>query len=46
LHRRGFAPAGEWSKAIACPNAGEAVSQILLNLPAESVLSILTKYLN
>jgi hypothetical protein len=46
LHRRGFAPAGEWSKAIACPNAGEVVSQVLLSLPAESVLSILTKYLN
>jgi hypothetical protein len=46
LHRRGFAPAGGWSKAIACPNAGEVVSQVLLSLPAESVLSILTKYLN
>jgi hypothetical protein len=46
LHRRGFAPAGEWSKAIACPHAGEVVSQVVLSLPAESVLSILTKYLN
>jgi hypothetical protein len=46
LHRRGFAPAGEWSKAIACPNAGEVVSQVVSNLPPDSVVSILTKYLN
>ena len=46
LHRRGFAPAGEWSKAIACPHAGEVVSQVVLSLPAGSVVSILTKYLN
>jgi hypothetical protein len=40
LHRRGFAPAGEWSKAIACPNAGEVVSQVVSNLPSDSVVSI------
>jgi hypothetical protein len=46
LHRRGFAPAGEWSKVIACPHAGEVVSQVVSNLPPDSVVSILTKYLN
>ena len=46
LHRRGFAPAGEWSKAIACPHAGEVVSQVVFSLPPDSVVSILTKFLN
>ena len=46
LHRRGFAEVGDWSKAIACPNTGEVVNQVLLTLPTDSVVSILTKYLS
>ena len=46
LHQRGFAPAGDWSKPVACPSCGEKVSQILPHLPTGSMVSILTKYLN
>jgi hypothetical protein len=46
LHQRGFAAAGDWTKPVACPHAGEKVSQMLPHLPAGSVVSILTKYLN
>lgn len=46
LHQRGFAPAGEWSRAIACPAANELLHPVGLNLPADSVISILTKYLS
>lgn len=46
LHRRGFAPAGEWSRAIAPPQADEVVRQAIVSLPAGSVISILTKYMS
>ena len=46
LHQRGFAPAGDWSKPVACPHAEAKVSQMLPHLPAGSVVSILTKHLN
>jgi hypothetical protein len=46
LHQRGFASAGDWSKPVACPSCGEKVSQMLPHLPAGSMVSILTKYLN
>ncbi|NJN86069.1 MAG: hypothetical protein HC881_06800 [Leptolyngbyaceae cyanobacterium SL_7_1] len=52
LHHRGFAPAGEWSRAIGfadtakvgCPTADEVMQQVVVSLPADCVLSILTKY--
>jgi hypothetical protein len=46
LHRRGFAPAGEWSRAIAPPQADEVVRQAIVSLPTGSVISILTKYMS
>ena len=46
LHQRGFAPAGDWSKPVACPSCGEKVNQMLPHLPVGSVVSILTKHLN
>ncbi|MBE9182765.1 hypothetical protein IQ268_29965 [Oculatella sp. LEGE 06141] len=45
LHRRGFAEAGEWSKPVLCPNSAEMNDRILLNLPPDRCISILTKYL-
>jgi hypothetical protein len=44
LHRRGFAPAGEWSAPIPCPDAA-AVTQMLPNRRADDQISILTRYL-
>jgi hypothetical protein len=44
LHQRGFAPAGEWSRVIACP-ADEIMQRVVLSLPADGVVSILIKYL-
>jgi hypothetical protein len=45
LHRRGFAEANEWSKAIACPQTEGWMPQVLPGLPPDSVVSILTKHL-
>ncbi|MBE9177781.1 hypothetical protein IQ268_04195, partial [Oculatella sp. LEGE 06141] len=44
LHKRGFAEAGEWSKAIAIPSPNAHDS--LPTMPPGSVMSILTKYLH
>ncbi|NJN87044.1 MAG: hypothetical protein HC881_13070 [Leptolyngbyaceae cyanobacterium SL_7_1] len=45
LHQRGFAPAGEWSRVMACPTADEVMQRVVVSLPADGVVSILTKYL-
>jgi hypothetical protein len=45
LHQRGFAPADEWSRAIVCPTAEEVMQRVVVSLPADCVLSILTRYL-
>jgi hypothetical protein len=45
LHQRGFAPAGEWSRVIVCPTADEVMQRVVLSLPAQEVISILTQYL-
>jgi len=45
LHQRGFAPAGEWSRVIVCPTANEVMQRVVVSLPADCVLSILTRYL-
>jgi hypothetical protein len=50
LHKRGFAEPHEWTKPIPCPNPGEesdspeTLRDRLFNLPADSVISILTKH--
>ncbi len=45
LHRRGFAPAGEWSRPLPWVAAGEPMAEPLLTIPAGSVMSICTRYL-
>jgi hypothetical protein len=45
LHRRGFAEANEWSRAIAYPQTEIWVPQAMPDLPPDSVISILIKHL-
>ncbi len=44
LHRRGFAPADEWSQPIPCPSASD-VARILAQRQPDDQISILTRYL-
>ncbi|NJN88046.1 MAG: hypothetical protein HC881_19340, partial [Leptolyngbyaceae cyanobacterium SL_7_1] len=30
LHQRGFAPAGEWSRAVACPTTDEVMQRVVV----------------
>ena len=45
LHRRGFAPADEWSQPIPCPSASD-VARILAQRQPDDQISILTRYLH
>ncbi|MGP1385439.1 MAG: hypothetical protein ACTS2F_17890 [Thainema sp.] len=45
LHRRGFAPADEWSQPIPCPSASD-VARILAQRQPDDQISILTRYLS
>ncbi len=45
LQRRGFAPAGEWSRPLPWRAVGETTEPQLLTIPPGSVMSICTRYL-
>ena len=45
LHRRGFAPADEWSQPIPCPSTSD-VTRILAQRQPDDQISILTRYLH